>query len=157
MSKLSVGESVYASTILSIEVKLKSLCPCIYKFVHFELATYLQHSFCHEPWTVCEGGAEKESSTIERPTVGFTAEENRASFFLLSFKFWIFDRLSRKSKKTREAVEARAEAKAKTIAFFRSNFSLRECLQWVILFVVRGAFHKKGHKAIDTFCTPLPL
>ena len=89
MSKLSVGESVYASTILSIEVKLKSLCPCIYKFVHFELATYLQHSFCHEPWTVCEGGAEKESSTIERPTVGFTAEENRASFFssVLSFEY----------------------------------------------------------------------
>ena len=50
-------------------------------------------------------------------------------YVTFSFCFRISDRLSRKSKKTREAVEARAEAKAKTIAFFRSHFSLRECLQ----------------------------
>ena len=130
MSKLSAGESIYASTILSIEVREALTENLVFRPIlsknrlqDFGPRRSRKRKFLN--WTTSNG---------------FCSEKKSGKFLFWTFllhpknvNIFILPRLSRKSKKTREAVEARAEAKAKTIAFFRSNFSLRECLQWVTM------------------------
>ena len=78
-SRLSIGESVFASTILSMEQEQERKAPRLND----------------QQWV------------LQRKRIG----------------------LSRKSKKTREAAEQREQSKARTIAFYRSNFSSAECVQ----------------------------
>ena len=62
-------------------------------------------------------------------------EEQRKKGPQLNDQQWVLQRkkigLSRRSKKTREAREHAEESKAQTIAFYQSNFSRRDCVQYV--------------------------
>ena len=73
--------------------------------------------------------------SVYASTILSVEEEGRRRAPVLNDQQWVLQRkkigLSRKSKKTRQAVEQRQEQKANTIAFYRANFTKRECVHYV--------------------------